>query len=173
MTPEKVISILTTLATFYSDVMSDTSPEEVEEALNYAINSVRQENYRKIDGIDTSTIMSSVDISDIPEENKHGDCFVQALNTFMKNPRKYTLVHGVVTGQGPLEGIEYCHAWVIDGDYVIDNTLPAGYNKMPVSEYYRIGDISLTHEYNASEVLEMLDKYGTYGPWDDVFNAYP
>ena len=70
-------------------------------------------------------IKGAVDLSDIPEENKHGDCFVVALHTFLENPKRYVLVHGVVTGQGPLEGIEYCHAWVIDdsNDIVIDKKI--------------------------------------------------
>ena len=121
------------------------------------------------------SIMSDVDLSDIPEENKHGDCFVVALNTFLKKPKRYTLVHGVVTGQGPLDGIEYCHAWVIDEstDTVIDNTLPPGSNKYPVDIYYAIGQISITREYDYRGVLEMVDKYETYGPWDPVFNKYP
>lgn len=121
-----------------------------------------------------STINSAVDIDDIPEENKHGNCFVVALHEFMKNPQRYTLVHGVVTGQGPLEGIQYCHAWVIDesSDTVIDKTQPAGQQKFPVELYYNIGQISITREYDASDVMDMLDEYGTYGPWDPVFDNY-
>lgn len=120
-------------------------------------------------------IYSTYDLDDISEENKHGNCFVVALNKFMENPRKYTLVHGVVTGQGPLEGIEYCHAWVIDEgtDTVIDMTLPSNMQKFPVNVYYAIGQISITREYKAADVSKMLDKYGTYGPWDKVFNGYP
>ena len=112
---------------------------------------------------------------EIPEENKHGDCFVQALNTFLENPKKYILVHGVVTGQGPLAGVQYCHAWVIDErkDIVIDKTLPKQYQEMPVGIYYWTGKISITKEYNYKEVLEMIDKYETYGPWDKVFEKYP
>lgn len=120
-------------------------------------------------------IFSKIDISDIPEENKHGNCFVVALHKFMENPKRYTLVHGVVSGQGPLEGIEYCHAWVIDEntDKVIDMTLPTNMQKLPVELYYNIGQISITREYKASDVAKMLDKYGTYGPWDKIFENYP
>lgn len=116
-------------------------------------------------------VLCKTDLSNIPEENKHGNCFVEALHTFLKNPTEYILVHGVVTGQGPLEGIEYCHAWVLDGDTVIDNTLQN--NRIPAYLYYSIGNISLTREYDGQQVLEMMDKYGTYGPWDKVFDKYP
>lgn len=118
-------------------------------------------------------IFCNKDLSGIPEENKHGDCFVVALNTFLKNPRRYRLVHGVVTGQGPLEGVEYCHAWVLDGDTVIDNTLPSNLRKLPMDLYYMIGNIQITREYDAEDVRDMLDEYETYGPWDPVFDAYP
>jgi len=116
----------------------------------------------------------NVDLSGIPEENQHGDCFVQALHQFLKNPKRYTLVHGVVTGQGAIEGIEHNHAWVIDekNEQVIDNTLP-GNKRIPIGIYYWVGKISITREYKEKEVMEMIDKYGTYGPWDEVFNDYP
>ena len=120
-------------------------------------------------------IKSAVKLEDVPEENKHGNCYVVALHKFMENPKRYTLVHGVVTGQGPLEGLQYNHAWVIDerNEQVIDMTQPAGHQRFPVGIYYMLGKISLTREYKAKDVYKMLDKYGTYGPWDKVFDAYP
>ena len=120
-------------------------------------------------------VSADVDLDSIPEENKHGDCFVVSLHKFMENPQRYTLVHGVVTGQGPLEGLQYCHAWVIDerNEQVIDMTQPAGNQKIPVGLYYMVGKIEITREYRAKDVLQMLDKYETYGPWDPVFNKYP
>ena len=120
-------------------------------------------------------IRSAINLDDIPEENKHGDCFVVALHKFMENPKRYTLVHGIVTGQGAIEGIQYCHAWVIDEptDMVIDMTLPSGSQQIPVNLYYYVGKITITREYKASEVSKMLNKYGTYGPWDKVFDGYP
>lgn len=109
----------------------------------------------------------------VPDENKNGDCFEVALNTFFKDPSRYTLVHGVVNGQGPLEGIQYCHAWVIDEDEdcVIDNTQPT-HKKLPTGLYYMLGKIETTREYGLSEAVEMMNKYGTYGPWDPVFDNY-
>lgn len=120
-------------------------------------------------------IESAVDILDVPESNRHGNCFEVALKEFLKNPKRYTLVHGVVVGQGPLDGLEYCHAWVIDErtDTVIDKTQPQGKQKFPIGLYYMIGKIEITKEYDLESVYEMVDKYGTYGPWDSVFNNYP
>ena len=44
-------------------------------------------------------------IKDIPKANKGGDCYQVAYRTFMEDPHNRTLVHAVVTGQGPIEGI--------------------------------------------------------------------
>lgn len=117
-------------------------------------------------------IKAKVDISDIPDENKHGNCFVVSLEKFMENPTRYKLVHGVVTGQGVLEGIPYCHAWVEDGDTVIDMTLPSSMRRFPKDAYYSIGNIEITKKYNHRQVLENVCKYETYGPWDKVFEDY-
>lgn len=114
-------------------------------------------------------------LDDIPDENKHGDCFVVSLEKFMEDPKRYILVHGVVTGQGALEGLQYCHAWVEDKfGNVYDETLPFPFsNGLSKEFYYNLGKIEITKRYDGNKVLQMLDKYGTYGPWDKVFNNYP
>lgn len=63
MTPEQATAILTTLSVWYPDELLSTSPEEVQEALQFAINAIRQENWRKIDNetIDASTKIQSDD----------------------------------------------------------------------------------------------------------------
>lgn len=109
----------------------------------------------------------------VPAENQGGSCFVDAYHEFMKNPNQYTLVHGVVSGQGPLEGIRYCHAWVLDGDIVIDRTLDPEMQRLPKALYYYIGQIEITREYDLKAVHAMTAEFGTYGPWDDIFNKYP
>lgn len=114
--------------------------------------------------------VNDVDLDDIPEENKHGNCYVVAMNTFIEKPYQYKLVHGIVTGQGAIEGIQYGHAWVEDGDTVIDNTVG---RKIPKDVYYAIGNIDYVHRYNLSEVAKMVDKYETYGPWDKKILQYP
>jgi len=112
----------------------------------------------------------SVNLDDIPDENKNGNCYQVALNTFMENPSKYKLVHGIVTGQSAISGIQYGHAWVEDGDMVIDNTVPI---KIPKVVYYAIGNIEYVKSYNSTDVWKMLDKFGTYGPWDKKILQYP
>ena len=118
-------------------------------------------------------IKESISIpDDVPEGNRNGNCYEVALHKFMDNPRRYTLVHGVVTGQGPIAGMQYGHAWVEDGDKIIDMTLPSHLRSLPKDVYYALGHIDITRRYNANQVLKMLDKFGTYGPWDPVFDDY-
>ena len=112
-------------------------------------------------------------LDDIPEENKHGDCFKVAFETLMKHP-KYTLVHAVVNGQGPLTGIQYVHAFCIDEsqDTVIDNTQPPSTRELPVGLYWYIGKIEIYKEYSEEEAYKEVARTGTYGPWDKIFDNY-
>ena len=106
----------------------------------------------------------------IPEANQGGDCFESALNHMIKECRfnkdsTITLVHGEVTGQGPIAGIKYGHAWVEDGDLVIDKS--RGRNiQMPKAIYYALGNIERTMRYTFEEMRKKILDHGTYGPWD-------
>lgn len=102
----------------------------------------------------------------IPEANKNGDCYIQAYNYISNNP-KVVLVHGLVHGQGALEGIIYNHAWCEDGNKIIDMTLPVKLQKSLSKDlYYAIGQIETVHKYTYEEMIEKVVEEGTYGPWD-------
>jgi len=104
----------------------------------------------------------------IPDENKGGDCYVKALH-YMQSDPSATLVHGLVDGQGPLEGITYNHAWCEKGGKIIDMTLPKSIQKsIPVELYYKIGNIKTTYKYTYEEMLEKMEEFETYGPWEKV-----
>lgn len=60
MTPEEIVAILTTIG-FQERSVGDYSPEEVQEAIDYAIDAVRQLNYKDIDN---RTIGASSEIDD-------------------------------------------------------------------------------------------------------------
>lgn len=107
-----------------------------------------------------------------------GDCYEAAFK-FMMSKRfvqseqaknDFTLVHAEVMGQGPLEGVSYGHAFVIDNttDIVID--VSNGRNiKMGVGLYFAIGGIDYLnniHKYTWSEANEKAAVTGVYGPWD-------
>ena len=119
-------------------------------------------------------IKSAVNLDDIPEENKGGNCFQVAAETVESHP-SYKLVHAVVSGQGPLKGIKYLHAFALDESrgVVIDNTQknPA-LREMIAGLYWYIGKIELYREYSYEQMLNNLVKFQTWGPWDKVFNGY-
>ena len=113
------------------------------------------------------------DLSNIPEENKNGNCFVVAFNEVVHNPDMgYKLVHGIVTGQGAIQGLQYCHAWVEKDGKVIDKTLPTHMQEFPLEFYYAIGNIKKVKKYTYKQTLENACKYETYGPWDPMFGGY-
>lgn len=105
----------------------------------------------------------------------NGDCY-EAAGKFMISKsheggdNEYILVHGEVLGRGPLEGVTFGHAWVLDvgADMVIDNS-NGGNRKIPKMVYYVLGHIEHIgnyHEYTAEQALEKMKKFKHYGPWD-------
>jgi len=104
----------------------------------------------------------------IPKQNQGGDCYIVSYQYFMANFKdNLRLVHGLVTGQGSLEGIVYNHAWVEDGDKIIDMTLPKTLQKsITKSQYYKMGKIKTVYKYTEKEVIDKSMEYQTYGPWE-------
>ena len=104
---------------------------------------------------------------------KLGNCYEAAANYLMAHgmlgPKKdLVLVHGEVMGQGPLEGVTFGHAWVLDGDTVIDES-NGRHLRQPKSLYYGIGhvdEIGNVHEYTIAKAREHLLRYKVYGPWE-------
>lgn len=99
-----------------------------------------------------------------------GDCYVAAYKLFNSQAlhnKSLRLVHGIVTGQGQLNGVKYDHAWVED----ISKKLVYDYSNgrqivLPSDVYYRLGKITNTKKYTFNQMLDMSIKYRTYGPWD-------
>ena len=78
------------------------------------------------------------------------------------------LVHGEVAGRGELEGIRFGHAWVLDGDEVIDVSNGREV-RLPKVVYYAIGGIDHIgnfRAYTCKQALQRITKHGTWGPWD-------
>ncbi len=76
------------------------------------------------------------------------------------------LVHGEVTGQGPIEGVKYGHAWVEDGGTVIDVSNGRDI-RMSKAAYYALGGIGdNVHKYNLAQFRRKVSKFGHWGPWD-------
>lgn len=85
-----------------------------------------------------------------------------------RNPN-LMLVHGEVTGQGPIAGVQYGHAWIEDGETVID-TSNGRHLRMSRATYYGLAQIDPDkpniHRYTAEQARRQLLKYRHYGPWD-------
>jgi hypothetical protein len=101
-----------------------------------------------------------------------GDCYEAAGNymtekcMFSRGDCHLILVHAEVIGQGPIDGLKYGHAFVLDGDTVIDNS--NGRNlKMPKQVYYNVGGIGANvHEYSFEDFRQKIMEYKHWGPWD-------
>ena len=104
-----------------------------------------------------------------------GDCYEAAGKFIMEecmlggvDDCQYILVHGEVMGQGPIAGIPFGHAWVLDGSTVIDRSNGRDIS-MPAQLYYAIGQIDRIDnviEYPWEEARTKILDYGQWGPWD-------
>jgi len=110
-----------------------------------------------------------------PVANTGGDCYEAAVDFVMgecafrnSDSCGFTIVHGEVAGQGPLEGYTFGHAWVLKDGMVIDRSNGRDV-QMPKKLYYKLGQIDRINnlwEYSWEEVRNMLLDYEHYGPWD-------
>jgi hypothetical protein len=78
------------------------------------------------------------------------------------------LVHGEVAGQGSLEDVTFGHAWVLDGNTVIDRSNGRDIS-MPKDLYYfigRINELDNVHVYTPEQARERMLRYKHFGPWD-------
>jgi hypothetical protein len=106
----------------------------------------------------------------IPKKNKGGDCYEVAGRYVMDNGMfgrgsDLVLVHGEVTGQGRISGVKYGHAWVEQGDMVIDRSNGRDL-RIPKNLYYALGNISRTIKYTPEEMRKKAAEFKHWGPWD-------
>ena len=84
------------------------------------------------------------DFSDFLNEGKTlGDCYEAAGKLILYDRGKMEnakLVHGMVNGQGPLNGVRYGHAWVELDDIVFDYSNGRKL-EIPKRVYYHVGQI--------------------------------
>lgn len=95
----------------------------------------------------------------------NGALFVEEA-LFPGDDKSLILVHGEVTGQGPIAGLKYGHCWIEDGGSVID--VSNGRNiRMPKAKYYAMGQIGKNvHKYKPEEVRKKILQHQHWGPWD-------
>ena len=97
-----------------------------------------------------------------------GDCYQAAgrLITAL-NDDKATLVHGMVNGQGDLEGKRFGHAWVETNGTVLDHSNGRKL-EIPKSVYYALGGIDPKDNkyYSTEDALTWTLKSKHWGPWE-------
>lgn len=112
---------------------------------------------------------AKLDHPELPADNQNGTCYQDALHYMMskgkRGDKSMLLCHGLVTGQGPISGIVYGHAWVEKGGTVVDETVPITIDKRI---YYAIGNIKEknVYRYTFDEMAKKVTEFGTYGPWE-------
>jgi len=110
-----------------------------------------------------------------------GDCMEAAANFMMrchsnffgeqeKNMKGAVLVHALVWGQGTVMGMRFPHAWVENGDTVIDRSNGRDI-RMDKRVYYAMGQIKPKETgtykvYTYQEMKKKLTSTRHYGPWD-------
>ena len=116
--------------------------------------------------------MFKISVKKIPIKNKNGNCFSAAgrymMDTHFIDPIPNSiLVHGIVTGQGPINGIRFLHAWVEKENTVIDRSNGRDLN-VPKDFYYVLGHINAeeTVRYTYEEATKKMRETGHFGPWD-------
>ena len=93
--------------------------------------------------------------------------FKQAQENYQGEP---FLVHAEVSGQGPLEGVRFGHAWIEDDLFVYDYSN----NKevvLPKELYYRLGEVDVKNptkyrRYDFGQARAKMLETGNYGCWD-------
>ena len=98
-----------------------------------------------------------------------GDCYEAAAKLLYahRSCPGIVLVHGTVTGQGPIAGVRYGHAWVEVGDVVLDPS-NGRFVVARKSTYYAAGEITEpVARYAFREAALWMLETGHYGPWDE------
>lgn len=119
----------------------------------------------------------------IPRTDGDGDCYRSALDRLVELWLKgksdgWALCHGMVTGQGPIEGLRTDHAWLERTVHLPGVNFPLliiwdhsnGQSfEGPAALYYLIGQIDPmeVRRYDFKQARAMVTKHGHYGPWED------
>ena len=106
----------------------------------------------------------------------NGDCYMVAakLVTDGGAPDGAVLCHGTCTGQGPIEGVAFGHAWVeYEGrvgpwpvTMVIDKSNGCNWHA-PAPGYYSLGECRDVVRYTADEARAMMREHEHFGPWHE------
>lgn len=114
---------------------------------------------------------------DIIKQSGGGTCYPDAFNWMMDNASTQDitpshnmgdsakLAHATVTGHGPIEGIEYGHAFILINDNFVIDVATGKEIGFPKDEYYKVGKVKDVKLYTLNEMVEAALSSGHYGPW--------
>jgi hypothetical protein len=97
-----------------------------------------------------------------------GDCYEAAAKLLYahRSCPGIVLVHGTVTGQGPIAGMRYGHAWLEVGDVVLDAS-NGRFVCTRKSTYYAAGEIrDPVARYDFEAAARQMLETRHYGPWE-------
>ena len=111
----------------------------------------------------------AIKLKNILLEGKLGDCY-QAGGRLIMNmfgDKEHMLVHGMVNGQGMLEGKRYGHCWVESRDTILDHSNGRKL-EIPKDLYYAIGRVNPKEcfYYTPEEAAKFMVDEGHWGPWE-------
>lgn len=101
-----------------------------------------------------------------------GNCYQAAAEYLLDHGNRLgpaaRLVHGMVSGQGPVAGMRFGHAWVEVGEEVIDPS-NGRLVRLHREHYYFLGQIREAEitRYSHAETREKLLDFLHYGPWEN------
>ena len=102
-------------------------------------------------------------------EGKLGDCYQAGGKLIMDmfGDKEHKLVHGMVNGQGALEGMRYGHCWVESRNTILDHSNGRKL-EIPKDLYYAIGRINPKEckYYTPEEAAKFMVDEGHWGPWE-------
>lgn len=102
-------------------------------------------------------------------EGKLGDCYPAGGRLIMNffGDKDHKLVHGMVNGQGALEGKRYGHCWVESRNTVLDHSNGRKL-EVPTQVYYALARIDPKEckYYSPEESAKWMLEDGTWGPWE-------
>ena len=102
-----------------------------------------------------------------------GACFEVHARYMLDNPHTpFMLIHGIVTGQGSLDGKRFPHCWLVYDDVVYNFSIGADEPDMfPVTLFNHLGQVTPTvegsfFEYDQATLRLKLLEHEHWGSWD-------
>jgi hypothetical protein len=110
-----------------------------------------------------------IKLKNILLEGKMGDCYEAGGKLIMNffGDKNHKLVHGMVNGQGSLQGKRYGHCWVESSNTVLDHSNGRKL-EVPTKVYYAIGKVNSREckYYTPEQAAKFMVDKAHWGPWE-------